>query len=267
MMTVKGKNRSLRQLKTRRSIESADEAWDASDGKRLREIRESLSARQKKFTQQRLAQKLHVKQALVSAWESGSRRPSSRTLWKIAGLPMLGPDEAKWLTGKAGADWGVIDFVKQKELSDAGAAPVIGETVRLRPLFPAETGESVGLILDGSLIRNHAVTRYLRLKDEPTLEFQYFSRGDFLLVDTSQRNMAQLPDRAIICFSVGPEPWGAYLRRAGKLPGEEKSVVTYFGEVAPGKEFILGVSGGSAFWPQNEDFILHGRVVGWKKAE
>jgi transcriptional regulator with XRE-family HTH domain len=174
------------------------EVWSKADGLSFKKIRKhSLNWSQKRF-----ADELGVDQSLISAWEVGSRRPSSVLLLEVAAFPTLDHDERLWLIGKAGMDPETIEFSAAGFLRQASEPSEPGETVSIKPMRKIE-GKGTDLRFPKRAVPNWVTTKYVTVRDNFMQPMHKI--GDILLVDESQRDPWKLEEGTCVAVYRSPE--------------------------------------------------------------
>ena len=169
---------TVKRAKTGVSIKVQREDWTESDGLKLQEIRtKSLG-----WSQKRLADKLGIEQPLISAWEAGTRRPSSWLLIRLSSFPTLSLEEIRWLLGKAGMEPETIEFLAAGFQKQSSEPPKPGEVVTIKPMRTLE-GSGHDLQITKQRIPNPIATKYVTVRGN--FMQPIYKAGDILVIDES----------------------------------------------------------------------------------
>ncbi|PYU52676.1 MAG: hypothetical protein DMG48_05195 [Acidobacteria bacterium] len=210
---------TVKRAKTGVSIKVQREDWTESDGLKLQEIRtKSLG-----WSQKRLADKLGIEQPLISAWEAGTRRPSSWLLIRLSSFPTLSLEEIRWLLGKAGMEPETIEFLAAGFQKQSSEPPKPGEVVTIKPMRTLE-GSGHDLQITKQRIPNPIATKYVTVRGN--FMQPIYKAGDILVIDESQKDPWKLEEGACVAVYTDPQyaaqqHWEARKRIEKEHPPED----------------------------------------------
>jgi transcriptional regulator with XRE-family HTH domain len=167
------------------------------DGPTFQAIRQRLDGR---WTQNRLARRLAIRQPVISAWEQGKAEPSPKMCLKFARLP-LDKADIKWLLLKAGVDSVSLESAADRLLQERHM-PVGADNIKVRPLPKIEM-DKADLALPAWMVPRPLATYYVRVRDD--FMRPLYRSGDIFVVDTSERDLFKLEEGSPIAVYRSPE--------------------------------------------------------------